>query len=119
MLVIGAGVSGLAAAKELAAQKLDVLVLEARNRIGGRIWSDQAWGATLDLGASWIHGIRGNPIHDLAQQYGIKTFPTHSESQWLYRDGAYVYENDEQSATETRLKKLLAETQRRPNGGPR
>ncbi|HWA99131.1 MAG TPA: FAD-dependent oxidoreductase, partial [Pirellulales bacterium] len=109
VVVIGAGVSGLAAARELTAKKLDCIVLEARNRIGGRVWSDRAWGATLDLGASWIHGIRGNPIYELAQQYSIQTFPTRSDAHWLYREGAHEYEDDEQEVTESRVKKLLAD----------
>ena len=109
VLVIGAGASGLAAARELTTQKLDVIVLEARNRIGGRVWSERAWGATLDMGASWIHGIRGNPIYELAQQYNIKTFPTRSEAHWLYREGAQEYEDNEQEMTESRAKKLLSE----------
>jgi hypothetical protein len=50
---------------------------------------------TLDLGASWIHGIRNNPIHELAQQNKIKTFPTDSDKHWLYRDD-HEYEDAEQ-----------------------
>lgn len=67
--VIGAGISGLAAAHRLA-QKPDreVSVLEARPRIGGRIWTNHELGLPLDLGASWIHGTRGNPITGLARR---------------------------------------------------
>lgn len=42
--------------------------LEARNRTGGRVWTDDYNGLPLDLGASWIHGIRGNPIAAIANQ---------------------------------------------------
>jgi monoamine oxidase len=108
VLVIGAGVAGLAAARELTAQHYRVLVLEARGRIGGRIWSERAWGKVLDMGASWIHGIQGNPIHGLAQQHQIATFPTASRKHWLYREGAHEYEDKEQAVTETRLRELLA-----------
>ncbi len=109
VLVIGAGASGLAAARELSS-KLRVVVLEARDRIGGRVWSDRPWGdVTLDMGASWIHGIRGNPIHALAQQFKIETHATSYETHWLYRDDGHEYEDPEQAATENRAKKLLAE----------
>lgn len=77
ILVIGAGIAGLAAARELARHHLDVTILEARDRIGGRVWTDRSWpDAALDLGASWIHGVVGNPIADLARQFDAPTMPT-------------------------------------------
>lgn len=77
ILIIGAGMAGLAAAHELAQQHFDVTVLEARDRIGGRVWTDRSWpGMPLDLGASWIHGVVGNPIADLARQFHVPTLPT-------------------------------------------
>ena len=74
--IIGAGMSGLAAAQRLAGAGLDVMVFEARSRIGGRIWTDNRLGQPLDLGASWIHGVRGNPITELADQAGLKRIAT-------------------------------------------
>jgi monoamine oxidase len=56
-LVIGAGAAGLAAAATLQAAGLPVLVLEARNRIGGRVWTDRSFnGFSLEHGAEFIHG---------------------------------------------------------------
>ena len=76
--MIGAGIAGLAAASELRASGFgNVVVLEARDRVGGRIWTQRLAGAVpVDLGASWIHGVRGNPIADLARRSGIETRPT-------------------------------------------
>jgi monoamine oxidase len=69
IVVVGAGLAGLAAAQELYRQGHDVVVLEGRDRIGGRIWTSTQWSdLPLDLGASWIHGIQGNPLTDLADQ---------------------------------------------------
>lgn len=73
MIVVGAGISGLGAARHLVDKGHEVSVLEARDRIGGRIWTGQQWsGTSLDLGASWIHGVDGNPIADLAKKAGAK-----------------------------------------------
>lgn len=66
VLIIGAGAAGLAAAQALYRAGLQVKVLEARDRIGGRVWSDHSFGAAMDLGASWIHGVTGNPLTELA-----------------------------------------------------
>ena len=53
-IVIGAGFAGLAAATELADRGVDVLVLEARDRVGGRVWSDHAGGAVIERGAEFV-----------------------------------------------------------------
>lgn len=71
VLVIGAGMAGLAAAQQLQRIGRTVLVLEARKRLGGRICTDARWGLPLDLGAAWIHGIRDNPVADLARAIGV------------------------------------------------
>ena len=76
VIIIGAGVAGLAAAKHLIAAGRDVQVLEARDRIGGRVWTDRSLGVPLDMGASWIHGVRGNPLTDLADELDIKRATT-------------------------------------------
>lgn len=72
VVIVGAGIAGLAAARELAAEEYQVTVLEARDRIGGRIWTDHSLGVPLDCGASWIHGTKDNPMVDLAHQYGCQ-----------------------------------------------
>ncbi|CAF3699632.1 unnamed protein product [Rotaria sp. Silwood1] len=85
VLVIGAGISGLEAARLLKQNGIQTLVIEARNRTGGRIWSVQSKnGHVLDLGAAWLHGVNGsipigflsNPLWDLVQQAKIPTRST-------------------------------------------
>jgi monoamine oxidase len=82
---VGAGIAGLACAHELVGRGFDVTVLEARDRIGGRIHTDRSWpGLALDLGASWIHGTVGNPIHQLATALGMTTLPVDYNANVLY-----------------------------------
>ena len=75
-IVVGAGIAGAAAARDLRAAGLDVTVIEARDRVGGRIWSNDEWGVPVELGAAWIHGTRGNPIVPLARTAGLGLVPT-------------------------------------------
>src|SRR5688572_7447583 len=76
VLVLGAGMAGLAAARALADDGYEVTVVEGRDRIGGRIWTDRSLGVPLDLGASWIHQSKGNPITELAREAGAATAAT-------------------------------------------
>ena len=79
ILVVGAGFAGLKAAKDLHEEGYDVTVLEARNRVGGRIYTDRSTGIAFDMGASWIHGLNNNPITALANQIGA---PLSSKTQY-------------------------------------
>ncbi len=72
-IVVGAGVSGLTAARLLARSGQRVVVLEARDRVGGRVWTDRADGHAMDRGASWIHGIDDNPVAAAAVAIGMPT----------------------------------------------
>lgn len=84
-LIIGAGLSGLAAAQALQAAGDDVVVIEARGRIGGRIWTSTLWPETpLDLGASWIHGVRGNPLTKVADRIGAARWVTEYDRSVIY-----------------------------------
>ena len=71
VLVIGAGIAGLTVANALAHADVDCVVLEARDRIGGRLHTADLGGGRVDLGGSWIHHPEGNPLRRFARQVGI------------------------------------------------
>ncbi|WP_104088684.1 MULTISPECIES: NAD(P)/FAD-dependent oxidoreductase [unclassified Cryobacterium] len=72
-IVVGAGVAGLTAARLLAKAGRSVVVLEARDRVGGRVYTDRTDGLVTDLGASWIHGVTDNPVAAAAEAFGLPT----------------------------------------------
>jgi polyamine oxidase len=71
VIVIGAGIAGLTVANALVHAGIDCRVLEARDRIGGRLHTVDLAGVEADMGASWIHMPIGNPLRAFAQQAGI------------------------------------------------
>ena len=76
ILVIGAGMAGLAAARSLVDAGWPVLLIEARDRIGGRVHTTRDWGTPLEMGASWVHGTTGNPVVELALKLQLQLIPT-------------------------------------------
>ena len=80
VVVIGAGISGLAAAKKLKQKGFTVVILEAQEKVGGRIRTDRSLGVAFDEGASWIHGSKGNLITNLAARSGANTFFTDDDN---------------------------------------
>jgi monoamine oxidase len=94
-LVIGAGISGLTAARAFSNRGLKVIVLEARDRIGGRIWTDFSTGWPLDMGASWIHGVTGNPITKLARDFRLDVLPTNTNLHWRWSSNGTISRNDD------------------------
>jgi monoamine oxidase len=100
VVVVGGGIAGLACCLELFRESeregidLEVILVEARSRLGGRLWTDrqtfksadQSSAFPVDLGASWIHGIDQNPLAALAREAGVD-FVTTSEEVKMLRAG--------------------------------
>ncbi|KAI0566548.1 Amine oxidase [Gracilaria domingensis] len=90
VIVVGAGIAGIAAARVLADRGFTVTVLEGRGRIGGRIATDWSSGFPVDLGAAYIHGAYGNPLSDIARAAELPTFVPKDVETLFYADGKQV-----------------------------
>ena len=112
VIVVGAGISGIGAAKRLRFKGYRVIVLEARQRIGGRIWTDRSLGVPFDLGASWIHGIKGNPIYKLARKHKLELFPTDFNAGQLYVGGKPLT-GDQWTQIDWKLSRITQKANRR------
>ena len=77
VIVIGAGLSGLAAARRVQERGQSVCVLEARDRVGGRTWTRDFQGRRVDVGGQWI-GPTQDRIAELAKELAVETFPQHT-----------------------------------------
>lgn len=83
VVVIGAGAAGLTAANDLRKAGLSVAVLEARDRVGGRLWTDTIEGAMLEIGGQWVSPDQ-QALIDTVAELGLSTFSR-------YREGDSVY----------------------------
>jgi len=85
VVIIGAGLSGLTAARRLFQASKKVLVLEAQDRVGGRTWSQPIGGEDfIDVGGQWI-GKGHNQMYKLVEEAGLKTFPTFTKGKSILR----------------------------------
>ncbi|HRC59124.1 MAG TPA: FAD-dependent oxidoreductase, partial [Kofleriaceae bacterium] len=73
VVVVGAGLSGLVCARALAAGGASVVVLEARERVGGRLLSGKVAGSVVDLGGQWLSSGQDRLLA-LTQELGLSTF---------------------------------------------
>lgn len=96
IIVVGAGMSGLGAALALAEQGFcNITVLEARNRTGGRTFTDYSLGASAEMGAGWVHGLKNNPVGERCTDAGIDVtaFSWQDGDMWN-ENGVIVPESD-------------------------
>ena len=70
VLIVGGGAAGIAAARRLRDAKVDALLIEARDRLGGRAWTVEAGGFPVDLGCGWLHSGDRNPWTVIAEGQG-------------------------------------------------
>jgi monoamine oxidase len=84
VVVIGGGFAGATAARELRHKGLGVLLLEARDRLGGRTWTREALGHSIELGGTWVHWIQPHVWAEITR-YGLELTqsPVPSWSRWI------------------------------------
>ena len=88
VVVVGAGAAGLIAARELTRAGLGVRVVEARNRVGGRAWTDrESFGVPIDRGCAWLHAADRSPWTDHAREHGFALVERSPDwKQWIGRE---------------------------------
>lgn len=89
VVIVGAGAAGLTAANELKKAGLSVVVLESRDRVGGRLWTDVVDGAMLEIGGQWVSPDQEALIETIAD-LGLETYSRYRDGESVYigRDGA-------------------------------
>ncbi len=89
VIIVGAGAAGLMCAYTLAKSGKRVLILEARDRVGGRIWQvEEGFGFPIQAGGEFVHGDSA-VTHALAQEAGLTYVPMDTEI-WRFTDGAFI-----------------------------
>ena len=94
VVIVGAGLAGLTAARELERAGAAVLVIEAQDRVGGRTMAGRVAGTTVEMGGQWI-GPGQRRISALAGDLGAETFPTHLPGRTVFCEGGRRSEYEE------------------------
>ena len=108
VIVVGAGIAGLAAARQLRRWGHRVVVLEAQRVAGGRVRTEELEGRPVDLGAMIIVGTQGNPLLTLARQVGA-TLHTLDQSTCPLFDGTAPLDSEVDARAEAAFNKLMAD----------
>jgi monoamine oxidase len=101
VIIIGAGFAGLSAAYYLHKKKIDFVILEARNRISGRVFShtiDEKENLVIELGAEWV-GNSHERLHNLCNEFGLELFNNQFDTHLIYqgnyfKNGQWDYSED-------------------------
>jgi monoamine oxidase len=110
--IVGGGIAGLIAARELSRAGLSVVVLEARERLGGRVFTDRRLGRELEIGGNWLHWVQPHVWAEITR-YGLAVTrgPRPEEAYWLAGDQVRRGTLDEfMRLIDPGMRRLLADT---------
>jgi len=106
VLIIGAGIAGLAAANELLAHGFKPIVIEANSTIGGRIHTDRSLGSPVELGAMYIFGAENNPMVKLAEELSLPPMSVDYDNSYLYGSDGLLLPDVEQERIFREVEKI-------------
>jgi protoporphyrinogen oxidase len=114
VIVIGAGVAGLAAAQTIkkALPTVSLLVLEARDRIGGRVHTIRDGTIAMDMGATWIHGHKANPMVKIAKKIGTKLALDGNDDIAIFDEQGEELSDDEWDKGEEEFEDMIEDAKR-------
>ena len=107
VIIIGAGIAGLSAARRLTKKGFSPIILEAQEKPGGRVRSNRSLGFVYEEGANWIHKPKGNPIKKLAEKSGAHTFPTDDDNFRIFDEDGSEYPVGELTRLEEKYEEIL------------
>ncbi|RTG85995.1 lysine-specific histone demethylase 1A [Schistosoma bovis] len=105
-IIIGAGISGLIAARQLTYFGAKVTILESRDRVGGRIWTCRKGGYQAELGAMVVTGLSANPVAILVRQLSLNLLPINTDCS-LYDSQGHLINHDLDEQIEEEFNRLL------------
>ena len=110
VIIVGAGAAGLAAARALTGVAASVVVLEAQERLGGRVHTDHSLGTAVELGAAWIHCADGNLVTELADEFGCRRFASFNKALRLHAESGQAYGEPDVTAAYDSLQRHVMPT---------